>query len=94
MSKETQVGIGVGIGVGVPILLIIALIPWFLRRRRNKAGASTNPNGSRGAIHSDHKHELDARNSRLNAAAQGNFGNAQLSELNAQPAIHEMGTGR
>lgn len=97
MSKETQVGIGVGIGVGVPILLAIALIPWCLRRRRNMEDAPKDPTGTRSANHSafyGQTHEFDTRNSRMNGAIHEKFGYAQLSELNAQPVIYEMGTSR
>jgi hypothetical protein len=81
------VGIGVGVGVGVPILVAIALIPWCLRRRRKKADVRTTDTGSRIA-------EMAARSSGLNARDQEKFGYAQLSELNAQAVVYEMGSGR
>lgn len=96
MSKEAQLGIGVGIGVGVPVLVAIALIPWCLRRLRNKGDSPTVPTGARSATNSTfygQKHELDARNSRLNAATHEKFGYSQVSELNAH-VVYEMGTDR
>jgi hypothetical protein len=97
MSKEPQVGIGICVGVRVPIHLVIAFIPWCLRRWRNKADAPTDPSGTRSSINSafyGYKHELEAKNSRLNDMFQKKFGYSQMSELNAEPVIYEVGTSR